>query len=236
MRWKRAAIWINGLPDKRLPDKRDLLENNRRWAEQQLREDPEYFSQLSQLTTPEFMWIGCSDSRMPANEIIGLDPGEVFVHRNVANQVSHTDLNCLSAAQYAVDVLAVRHIIVTGHYDCGGVRAAMDSQHHGIVDNWIRSIRDTYMLHHDVLESMQESARLDRLCELNVIRQVDNLCHTRIVQNAWERGRELAVHGWIYRVKDGILHDLNVTKSKPEDVAPLYRVSPSENSSWPAAS
>ncbi|MFC1542392.1 carbonate dehydratase [Pseudomonadota bacterium] len=214
----------------------ELLKNNRSWAEAQRSKDPAFFERLSALKHPEYMWIGCSDSRVPANEIVGLEPGEVFVHRNVANQVPHTDLNVLAAAQYAVDVLGVKHIVIAGHYDCGGVRAAMAGQHHGIVDNWIRSIRDTYMLHQADLEQMDESARLDRLCELNVIRQVDNLCHTRIIQNAWERGNELHVHGWIYSVKDGLLHDLNVTKNSPDDVAPLYRVTGTETSSWPVAS
>jgi carbonic anhydrase len=214
----------------------NLLENNRQWAAKRLSEDPTYFEHLSELRHPEYMWIGCSDSRVPANEIIGLKPGRVFVHRNVGNQVHHTDLNCLSAAQFAVDVLGVKHIIITGHYDCGGVRAAMAGQHHGIVDNWIRSIRDTYMLHEKLLDQMDDTQRMERLCELNVIRQVDNLCHTRIVQNAWERGNELHVHGWIYSVKDGLLHDLNVTKNSPDDVAPLYRVTGTETSSWPAAS
>ena len=213
-----------------------LLKNNAAWAAKRLSESPDYFEHLSDQVRPNYMWIGCSDSRVPANEIIGLEPGRVFVHRNVGNQVHHTDLNCLSAAQYAVDVLGVKHIIITGHYDCGGVRAAMEGQHHGIVDNWIRSIRDTYMLHEEHLDGMEESKRMSRLCELNVIRQVDNICHTRIVQNAWERGNPLSVHGWIYSVKDGLLHDLNVTKSSPEDVAPLYRVTGTETSSWPAAS
>jgi len=217
-------------------DPAQLLENNRDWAAQKLLDDPTFFERLSGLNSPEFLWIGCSDSRVPANEIVGLEPGRVFVHRNVANQVAHTDLNCLSVAQYAVDVLKVKHIIITGHYDCGGVRAAMGGQHHGIVDNWIRSIRDTYMLHQNDLDALDEQHRMDRLCELNVIRQVDNICHTRIVQNAWERGDELTVHGWIYRLKDGVLHDLQVTKSTPQDVAPLYRVTNAEGCSWPPAS
>ncbi|MDX8403715.1 MAG: carbonate dehydratase [Mariprofundaceae bacterium] len=224
---------VNSLP---MCDPDKLLENNHQWAAKHLSEDPTYFEHLAEQNNPEYMWIGCSDSRVPANEIIGLKPGQVFVHRNVANQVPHTDLNCLSAAQFAVDVLGVKHIIITGHYDCGGVNAAMAGQHHGIVDNWIRSIRDTYMLHQADLEQLDEEARLDRLCELNVIRQVDNICHTRIVQNAWDRGDKLSVHGWIYSVKDGLLHDLNVTKNAARDVAPLYRVTGTETSSWPAAS
>ncbi len=204
------------------PDK--LLENNHRWAERRLADDPDFFKHLSEQRNPKYMWIGCSDSRVPANEIIGLEPGQVFVHRNVANQVHHTDLNVLAAAQYAVEVLGVEHIIVTGHYDCGGVRAAMESQHFGMVDNWIRGIRDTYTIHEKELLACCESERFDRLCELNVTRQVDNLCHTRIVQNAWERGSPLAVHGWIYRLKDGLLHDLKVTKTSAEGVEPIYRV------------
>jgi carbonic anhydrase len=213
-----------------------LLQNNRNWSEQCLQENPAYFDRLASFQNPDFFWIGCSDSRVPANEITGLQPGQVFVHRNVANQVHHTDLNCLSAAQYAVDVLGVKHIVITGHYDCGGVRAAMAGQHHGIVDNWIRSIRDTYMANQKKMSKMGESECMDRLCELNVIRQVENICHTRIVQNAWERGDPLSVHGWIYSVKDGLLHDLDVTKSSPEDVSPLYRVSGTALSSWPVSS
>jgi len=201
-----------------------LLANNKAWAEKKARNDPEFFEHLSQLKNPRYMWIGCSDSRVPANEMIGVDPGVVFVHRNVANQINHTDLNCLSAVQFAVDVLGVEHIIVTGHYDCAGVRAAMESQHFGIVDNWIRGIRDTYMRYADKFEQTDERKRLDLLCELNVRRQVENLCHTRIVQNAWGRGQSLAVHGWVYRLKDGRLHDLEVTKTSTDDVEPIYRI------------
>jgi carbonic anhydrase len=201
-----------------------LLANNKAWAEKMVRNDPEFFERLSQQKNPRYLWIGCSDSRVPANEIIGVDPGVVFVHRNVANQVNHTDLNCLSAVQFAVDVLGVEHIIVTGHYDCAGVRAAMESQHFGIVDNWIRGIRDTYMHHVDKFEHIDERKRLDLLCELNVRRQVENLSHTRVVQNAWGRGQNLAVHGWVYRLKDGRLRDLEVTKSSAADVEPIYRI------------
>lgn len=211
-----------------------LLENNREWAARKLGQDPEFFSSLADQQNPDYLWIGCSDSRVPANEITGLQPGQVFVHRNVGNQVQHTDLNCLSAAQYAIDVLGVEHIIITGHYDCGGVRAALEGQHHGIVDNWIRGIRDTYMAHFDILQPLDDAARMDRLCELNVIRQVENICHTRIVQNAWERGQNLSVHGWIYRLKDGLLHDLNVTKTSAMDVAALYRVK--ADTAWPPSS
>jgi len=219
--------WLSAWPTRKLlpmcnPD--DLLENNRHWAEKRVIADPDYFTHLSGLNSPEYMWIGCSDSRVPANEIIGLEPGRVFVHRNVANQVHHTDLNVLSAIQYAVEMLGVEHIIVTGHYDCGGVRAALDHQHLDIVDGWIRSIRDTYMLHEQEMIDCPEPERLDRLCELNVIRQVNKLCHTRIVQNAWEQHKSLSIHGWIYRIKDGLLHDLNVTKSGVDGVPPIYRL------------
>ncbi|MDQ7000454.1 MAG: carbonate dehydratase [Mariprofundus sp.] len=200
-----------------------LLENNRKWSQDCLRRDAGFFTRLAGLNAPEFLWIGCSDSRVPANEIVGLEPGRVFVHRNIANQVQHTDLNCMSVAQYAVDVLKVKHIIVTGHYDCGGIRAAMEGQHHGIVDNWIRSIRDTYMRHYDDLEKLNESARMDRLCELNVMHQVENLCYSNIVLNAWANGHALSVHGWVYSLNDGLLHDLNVTKCSVEDVPSLYR-------------
>jgi carbonic anhydrase len=201
-----------------------LLENNQHWAEQRLAEDANFFSHLSEQHNPKYMWIGCSDSRVPANEIIGLEPGQVFVHRNVANQVQHTDLNCLAAVQYAVEVLGVEHIIITGHYDCGGVRAAMEGQNHGMVDNWIRGIRDTYIDHEQEILKRPEEDRLDMLCELNVIRQVDKLSHSRIVQNAWADGRTLTVHGWVYRLRDGLLHDLNVTKVSADGVEPIYRV------------
>ena len=201
-----------------------LLHNNRRWAAQQLQADPEYFARLSEQKRPQYMWIGCSDSRVPANEIIGLAPGEVFVHRNVGNIVAHSDLNCLSAVQYAVDVLGVKHIIVTGHYDCGAVHAALERQHHGIVDNWIRCIRDIYVKHENDMGACSEDEKMNRLCEFNVAQQVANLSHTRIVQNAWKRGQELYVHGWIHSVQDGLLRDLHVTKSSPDDVAPIYRV------------
>jgi len=208
-----------------MPDPHHLLENNVAWAEERLRQDPKFFKHLSTLTNPKYMWIGCSDSRVPANEIIGVEPGMVFVHRNVANQVQHTDLNCLAAVQYAVDILGVEHIIVTGHYDCGGVRAAMESQHFGIVDNWIRGIRDTYIDHADDISSCSDKGkRLDMLCELNVKRQVDKLSHTRIVQNAWTAGKNLSLHGWVYRLHDGLLHDLDVSKSCADDVEAIYRV------------
>jgi len=202
-----------------------LLENNRQWAKDRVNKDPDFFKRLSSQHKPKYLWIGCSDSRVPANEIIGLQPGQVFVHRNVGNIVAHNDLNCLSAVQYAVDVLGVKHIIVAGHHDCGAVSAALEKQHHGIVDNWIRVIRDIYIKHEDEMTTCSEHEKIDKLCEFNVAHQVANLSHTRIVQNAWDRGQELYVHGWIYSIKDGLLHNLDITRSSPSDVAPIYRVS-----------
>jgi len=207
-----------------MPKPHHLLANNAAWAKEKLNQDPNFFTHLAGLTRPKYMWIGCSDSRVPANEIIGVEPGLVFVHRNVANQVHHTDLNCLSAVQYAVDVLGVEHIIVTGHYGCGGVRAAMESQHFGIVDNWIRGIRDIYLDHAEEISACDKDKRLDLLCELNVQRQVSRLSHTRIVQNAWKANKPLSIHGWVYRLHDGLLQDLKVTKSCSSDVEAIYRI------------
>ena len=188
-----------------------LFDNNRDWAEKIAKEQPGFFEQLSKQQNPEYLWIGCSDSRVPANEIVALPPGEVFVHRNIANVVVHTDLNCLSVIQYAVEVLKVKHIIVCGHYGCGGVKAAMESDSHGLIDNWLRHIRDIYRFHVDELDTINDpEARKDRLCELNVIEQVANVCNTTMVRRAWEAGQELMVHGWIYRLDDGLLRDLNV--------------------------
>lgn len=189
-----------------------LFDNNREWAEKIAKEKPGFFKQLSEQQAPKYLWIGCSDSRVPANEIINLPPGEVFVHRNVANIVGHTDFNCLSVIQYAVEVLKVQHIIVCGHYGCGGVTAAMESKAHGLIDNWLQHIRDIYRSHNEQLKAIEDPiARKDRLCELNVIEQVANVCNTTIVSNAWESGQKLHVHGWIYRLEDGILRDLDVT-------------------------
>lgn len=193
-----------------------LFDNNRAWAERIAEEQPGFFKQLSKLQNPEYLWIGCADSRVPANEIINLPPGEVFVHRNIANVVVHTDLNCLSVIHYAVEVLKVKHIIVCGHYGCGGVRAAMENNNHGLIDNWLRHIRDVYRFHQNELEAMNdEEMRKDRLCELNVIEQVSNVCNTTMVRDAWAAGRELTVHGWIYRLEDGLLRDLDVTMTAP---------------------
>ena len=201
-----------------------LLENNRRWAAKIQSEDPQFFETLSRQQSPQYLWIGCSDSRVPANEIIGLLPGEIFVHRNVANIVVHTDLNCLAVIQYAVDVLEVSHIIVCGHYGCGGIGAVTRRAELGLIDNWLRHIRDVYEKHEDLLAPIDDlSIQSDRLAALNVVEQVFNVCHTTIVQNAWKRGQTLAVHGWIYRLTDGLIRDLNATVSRPKDVLAAYR-------------
>lgn len=189
-----------------------LFASNREWAAQVEKEQPGFFEELSKQQNPEYLWIGCADSRVPANEIINLPPGEVFVHRNIANVVVHTDLNCLSVIQYAVKVLKVKHIIVCGHYGCGGVTASLDNSDHGLIDNWLQHIRDVYRFHAEELDAIQDPTdRKDRLCELNVIEQVGNVCSTRTVRNALASGQDLHIHGWIYRLEDGLLHDLGVT-------------------------
>ncbi len=183
-----------------------LLQNNARWAERIKTASPDFFAQLARQQAPEYLWIGCSDSRVPANDIVGLLPGELFVHRNVANLVVHTDLNCLSVIQYAVDVLKVKHIIVCGHYGCGGIKAAIDKKRHGLIENWLRHIEDVYTKHEQEFDrQMNEEQRADRLCELNVLEQANNVCRSTIVRDARERGHDLTVHGWIYRLDDGIL-------------------------------
>jgi carbonic anhydrase len=195
---------------------RELLENNRQWARAAVAEDPEYFSRLAHQQSPQYLWIGCSDSRVPANQIIGLAPGEVFVHRNIANVVVHTDLNCLSVIQFAVDILKVRHIILCGHYGCSGVHAAMTKHRIGLSDNWLRHVQDVAAKHGGELEKVaDEERRHRRLCELNAREQVENIAQCTAVQEAWERGQPLEVHGWIYDLKDGLIHDLNVSKSTP---------------------
>ncbi|MDO8680590.1 MAG: carbonate dehydratase [Acidobacteriota bacterium] len=191
-----------------------LLDNNRRWAAERVTGDPTFFTRLTNQQAPGFLWIGCSDSRVPANEIVGLDPGELFVHRNVANLVVHTDVNCLSALQYAVDVLKVGHVIVCGHYGCGGIRAAMDGTAHGLIDNWLRHVQDVQRSHRAELSGLAgDQARIDRLCELNVIEQVRNVGRSTIVQDAWKRGHPLELHGWIYGLKDGLISDLRIQMS-----------------------
>lgn len=204
-------------------DLNELLESNRAWARQIKAEKPEFFQTLSKQQSPEYLWVGCSDSRVPSNEIVRRMPGELFVHRNVANVVVHTDLNCLSVIQYAVDVLKVKHIIVCGHYGCGGVKAALHNYKMGLIDNWLRHVQDVKQKHEALLsEISDESQRLDKLCELNVIEQVTNVCQTTIVQSAWERDQELAVHGWIYGLTDGLLRDLNIRITNQDELATVY--------------
>lgn len=196
-----------------------LFENNRQWAAAISAEDADFFKKLAAQQTPEYLWIGCSDSRVPANELLGLLPGELFVHRNIANVVVHTDLNCLSVLQFAVDVLKVKHVIVCGHYGCSGVHAALVGRRVGLADNWLRHVQDVHMKHGRYLgEALPDKQRLDRLCELNVMEQVANLCQTTIVQDAWERGQELTIHSLIYGIQDGLLRDLGVSISAPEEL------------------
>jgi carbonic anhydrase len=190
-----------------------LFENNRRWADEVTAARPDFFQKLAAQQAPEYLWIGCSDSRVPANEIVGLLPGEMFVHRNVANVVVHTDLNCLSVLQYAIDALRVTHVIVCGHYGCGGVKAAIDGFRLGLIDNWLRHVRDIANQHHSDLDGLQGAARVDRLCELNVLEQASHVCETTVVQDAWARGQAVNVHAWIYGLKDGRLHDLGFDSS-----------------------
>lgn len=199
-----------------------LFDSNKAWADRIRQQDPEFFLKLSRQQSPDYLWIGCSDSRVPANEIVGLLPGELFVHRNVANIVVHTDLNCLSVMQFAVDILKVKHIIVCGHYGCSGVMAALRRDRIGLSDNWLRHVQDVREKHERFLGPGKDPANADRLCELNVIEQVANVCHTTIVRDAWERGQNLVVHGWIYGLKDGLLRDLNVTVTNLTEVQPAY--------------
>lgn len=202
-----------------------LIENNRRWAREMTERDPDFFARLADRQSPQILWIGCSDSRVPANQIIDLDPGEVFVHRNIANVVVHSDFNCLSVLEFAVEVLKVEHVIVCGHYGCGGVKAAGENHHLGLIDNWLRHIRDVRQKHDSLLSAIAGDAeRTNRLCELNVIEQVRNICHTTVVQEAWERGQTLSIHGWIYAVENGLLKDLEVTTISQDEVEDAYRI------------
>jgi len=201
-----------------------LFDNNKLWAESVEGDHPGFFRKLSEQQTPEYLWIGCSDSRVPANEIVGLLPGDIFVHRNVGNVVVHTDLNCLSVLQYAVDILKVKHIIVCGHYGCGGVKAAMSNEKHGLIDNWLRNIKDIYKLNESKINALEtEQQKVNLLCELNVVRQVKAVVHTTIVQDAWDRGQELAIHGWIYSIMDGLLRDLDLSITSKEQIHQIYR-------------
>jgi carbonic anhydrase len=200
-----------------MKDLKRLLDQNRVWAESIKASDPEFFPNLAKQQSPTFLWIGCSDSRVPATQLVGMVPGEMFVHRNVANVVDHTDFNCLSVMQYAVDVLKVQHIIVCGHHGCGGVKAAMDNAQLGLIDNWLRHVQDVLHQHEELLSTISdEEQRLNRLCELNVIEQVLSVGRTTIVQGAWQRGQELTVHGWIYGLEDGLLRDLDVSVDNAE--------------------
>ena len=207
-----------------MPSLQQLFENNRAWCARILAQDPGFFEQLSRQQSPQYLWIGCSDSRVPANQVVGLLPGEVFVHRNVANVVVHADLNCLSVIQYAVEVLGVKHAIVCGHYGCGGVLAALRNQKLGLIDNWLRHVQDVRnKFAGELSELSDEAQRHAALCEFNVLEQVVNVCQTTIVQDAWNRGQELSVHGFIYGLEDGRLRDLGLSVSRPEDLAPLYQ-------------
>jgi carbonic anhydrase len=204
---------------------KNLFDNNKKWAEKIKDSDPDFFAKLSRQQKPEYLWIGCSDSRVSSNQIVDLMPGEIFVHRNIANVVIHTDLNCLSVIQYAVEVLQVKHIIVCGHYGCGGVQAALAKKSYGLIDTWLRHIKDVYRHHQNELDAMtDENKKLNRLCELNVIEQVTNVCHTSIVQKAWEAGQELSVHGWIYSIEDGILKNLDVCVAGICEISDTYKV------------
>jgi carbonic anhydrase len=200
-----------------------LLENNKRWAADRIAQQNDFFKRLANIQSPKYLWIGCSDSRVPANEIVALDPGELFVHRNVANVVVHSDLNCLSVIQYAVEVLRVEHIIVVGHYGCGGVRAAMQNKRLGLIDNWLRHIQDVNNKYRDIIEAAGSTDKqVDRLCELNVIEQTLNVAETTIIQDAWAKGQSLQVHGWVYGLQDGIIRDLKISMDSADDMRGIY--------------
>ncbi len=205
-----------------MPQADRLLENNRVWSARVRSKEPEFFVELAQQQNPEFLWIGCSDSRVPANQIVGLKPGEVFVHRNVANLVVHTDLNCLSVLQFGVEVLGVKHVLVVGHYGCGGVQAALEQRRLGLIDNWLRHIQDVRLKHFDLIERTPAAQRQDRLCELNVIEQVVNVCQTTVVHDAWARGQSVSVHGWVYSLSDGLIRDLGITVSETGELPARY--------------
>jgi carbonic anhydrase len=203
-----------------------LIDNNKEWVEKRLAQDPNYFKNLAKGQQPPVLWIGCADSRVPANELIGAQPGEVFVHRNIANMVIHTDMNMLSVLDYAVNALKVKHVIVCGHYGCGGIKAAMGNQHIGVIDNWIRHIKDVYRFHHDELDSISnEEKRFDRFVELNVKEQVYDLAKTSIVQNAWEKKQELYIHGWVYDIGTGLVNDLGINFNNNDELDDVYQLS-----------
>ena len=202
----------------------DLFEKNREWVSAITAEDPDFFETLSKQQSPEYLWIGCSDSRVPANQILGMLPGEVFVHRNVANQVIHTDLNCLSVMQFAVDYLKVKHVMVVGHYGCGGVQAAVCNDKLGMIDNWLRHVQDAQNKHFKAVSGIDKlEDKVDKVCEINVVEQAYNVCQTTVVQDAWARGQDLTVHSWIYGLKDGLLRDLGLTVSDADALYPTYK-------------
>lgn len=204
---------------------KNILDKNRQWARHMVKNDSEFFSRLAKQQSPEILWIGCADSRVSANQICGLLPGEVFVHRNIANLVHYTDINCLSVVQYAIEVLKVKHIIVCGHYGCGGVTAAMKNQELGLIDHWLRNLKDLYLQNKEKVDAFEDfSAKVNFMCEQNVRQQVTNLCHTSFVQNAWKNHQDLTVHGWIYDIKDGHIRDLNACYSQMEQVPEIYRI------------
>ena len=207
-----------------------LFDKNTQWSRNISATDPGFFERLSKLQDPEYLWIGCSDSRVPANQIVGLDPGQIFVHRNVSNLVVHTDLNCLSVIQFAVEVLKVKHIIVCGHYGCGGVAAAIQEKELGLIENWLRHIQDVGAKHAELLASIPDrESRIDRLCELNVVDQVVNVCRTTIVRDAWRKGQDVAVHGWVYALKDGLLRDLDMCITRYDEIESSYGLAIREN-------
>lgn len=215
-----------------MPAFKQLFVNNKNWADRIEKEQPGFFKQLSEQQAPEYLWIGCSDSRVPANEIVGLLPGELFVHRNVANLVVHSDMNCLSVLQYAIEILKVKHILVVGHYGCGGVKAALTKQRVGFVDNWLRNVKDVYAMHRDEVDLLpEEDDRVNRLIELNVMEQVRNLCHTSFVQEAWDRGQPLTVHGWVYSLRNGRVKDLRVSHSCADKIDDIYALDLTDHSS-----
>ncbi len=200
-----------------------LLASNKEWADKINEDNPDFFANLSKQQNPEYLWIGCSDSRVPANQIVGLMPGEVFVHRNVANQVIHSDLNCLSAVQFAVEVLNVKHIIVTGHYGCGGVHAAYDNSRYGLVDNWLSHVKDVHYKHMDELSKLNDVDARNRLCELNVMEQVRNLARTTVVRDAWQKGQELVLHGFVYGLHNGLINDLGIDIGSTDDLKAQFK-------------
>jgi carbonic anhydrase len=219
-----------------MPTLAQLLSNNRTWAAKVKQDDPSFFERLEAIQRPEYLWIGCSDSRVPANQIVDLAPGELFVHRNIANQVVHTDFNCLAVVQYAIEVLRVKQIIVCGHYGCGGIAAALGHDEYGVVDNWLRHIKDISFANQQELNCLAGKEKVNRLCELNVITQVKNLTRTKAVQYAWDRGQTLDIHGWVYGLHDGLIKDLNVTASSRAAVDDIYQLHETKRGSRPNAS